>query len=106
MHLANYTVNRHSVSIRLSCHIEILTKGDGFCEAGRRVVVNAIGIDHDVNGHEVLTHITVHHDSLWDIYADSGVEDALSRHIGFSLRFTERGMQADECASMEPHLSQ
>jgi hypothetical protein len=45
--------------------------------------------------------VNVTHDSTWDIYTDSAFEAAISEALGFTVGFTEQGMQEDEFASME-----
>ena len=45
--------------------------------------------------------IEVAHDSTWNIYTDSGFEDAISAKLGYDVQFTEQGMQEDGVASME-----
>ena len=45
--------------------------------------------------------IEVMHDSTWDIYTDTGFEDAISEQLGYPVSFTEQGMQEDGIASME-----
>ena len=45
--------------------------------------------------------ISVAHDSTWEIYTDSGFEAAISDKLGYSVVFTEQGMQEDGTASME-----
>ena len=47
------------------------------------------------------TSIYVEHDTTWNIYTDSGFEDAISERLGYDVQFTEQGMQADGTASME-----
>ena len=50
---------------------------------------------------DVSTMVDVEHDTTWDIYTDSGFEDAISAALGFDVGFTEQGMQDDGVASME-----
>ena len=48
--------------------------------------------------------VNVTHDGgkgSWNMYTDSGFEDAISKALGFSVSFTEQGMQEDNFASME-----
>ena len=47
------------------------------------------------------TSIEVEHDTTWEIYTDTGFEDAISEKLGYAVQFTEQGMQADGIASME-----
>lgn len=86
-----------------SCDFTVETAGDGLwgCEAGRRVHVEGITVVHNVYDGEIYTQVNVAHDSTWDIYTDSAFETAISEAVGFSVRFTEQGMQEDELASME-----
>ena len=49
----------------------------------------------------VSTMVDVEHNTTWDIYTDSGFEDAISAALGFEVGFTEQGMQDDGLASME-----
>jgi|TARA_B100000073_G_scaffold135736_1_gene111349 hypothetical protein len=45
--------------------------------------------------------VSVEHDGPWTIYTDSGFEKAISKMVGFTVVFTEQGMQEDGMASME-----
>jgi len=47
------------------------------------------------------TMVNVVHDTTWNIYTDSGFEQAISELLGFEVMFTEQGMQDDGFASME-----
>jgi hypothetical protein len=75
-------------------------KGDSLWgdTAGRSVRVTQIVVDEDEDGYK---HILVRHDSDWDIYTDTGFESAISAALGYSVSFTEQGMQEDGLASME-----
>ena len=48
-----------------------------------------------------VQHVSVEHDTTWDIYTDTGFEAAISAALGFDVQFTEQGMQEDGYASME-----
>lgn len=88
---------------RYDCEFTVETAGDGLwgCEAGRKVHVTGIAvIENDYDG-EIYTMVNVKHDSTWDIYTDTAFELAISDAVGFTVRFTEQGMQEDEYASME-----
>jgi hypothetical protein len=67
---------------------------------GNEVKVTHIGVteydDEDAN-----MSIYVTHDAGWQIYTDSGFEQSISDLLGYSVSFTEQGMQDDELASME-----
>ena len=74
------------------------------------VTVTAIGIDYVDDDYEPveadaegahISHISVEHDTTWNIYTDSGFEAAISEALGFDVMFTEQGMQEDGVASME-----
>ena len=45
--------------------------------------------------------ISVEHNTTWDIYTDTGFEQAISEQLGYAVMFTEQGMQEDGIASME-----
>ena len=86
------------------CDFTVETTGDGLwgCLAGRKVRVTGITvIDEDWGEDGTYTSVNVTHDSTWDIYTDSGFEDAISDAVGFAVTFTEQGMQEDNMASME-----
>lgn len=80
-------------------------------EGPSTVTVSAISIQYrDANWDEcerdapgaTVSHVSVDHDTTWDIYTDSGFEAAISDRLGFDVSFTEQGMQDDGYASMEP----
>ena len=49
-----------------------------------------------------IEHVSVMHDSTWDVYTDSAFVDAARTVTGIAdLDFTEQGMQDDNVASME-----
>ena len=50
---------------------------------------------------DTSTMVDVEHDTTWDIYTDTGFEDAISEALGFDVGFTEQGMQDDGVASLE-----
>jgi len=90
------------------------TKGDGYwnCEAGRTVTITGYDIqrytaeqarkygDWCVEG--AIAHVSVQHDSTWDVYTDTGFRDAARAVTGIKdLDFTEQGMQENGSASME-----
>jgi hypothetical protein len=68
--------------------------------ADMRVNVTHIGVteydDEDCN-----KAIYVTHDAGWQIYTDRGFEQSISAVLGFTVTFTEQGMQEDGHASME-----
>jgi hypothetical protein len=53
-----------------------------------------IGVAYTVNGEEAF-------EGSWRLYTDSGFEETVSELLGYSVFFTEQGMQDDGYASME-----
>jgi len=60
-------------------------------------VIETQNSDDDYN----YTMVNVEHDATWNIYTDSGFENAISKTLNMDVSFTEQGMQDDELASME-----
>jgi hypothetical protein len=72
--------------------------------AGRVVNVEGITVTEEQYGEEAddkYMHVTVTHDSTWDIYTDTAFAVAISEALGMDIDFTEQGMQDDGHASME-----
>jgi len=103
--LTLYRFEKHSdrTIVRFDCDLFVTTAGDGLwgCEAERRVRVFNIDVTARAFENQVDVQVSVGHDSDWDIYTDTAFERAISEALGFKVRFTEQGMQADERASME-----
>ena len=87
-------------------------KGDGYwgAEAGRTVTITGYTVSRytkedaeDLGVTEGdIQHVSVEHDSTWDVYTDSAFERAAQQFTGIEgLMFTEQGMQEDGVASME-----
>ena len=89
-------------------------KGDGIwgAEAGRKVTLTGFTVSYmnadtyeDCNegdDNAVIGHVTVDHDSTWDVYTDTGFQEAAANYTNImGLDFTEQGMQNDGLASME-----
>lgn len=89
-------------------------KGDGLwgAEAGRKVTLTGFTVSYmnadtyeDCNegdDNAVIGHVTVDHDSTWDVYTDTGFQEAAANYTNImGLDFTEQGMQNDGLASME-----
>ena len=74
--------------------------GDGLwgAEAGRVVHVTGATVIREGNA---VQHVSVTHNSTWDIYTDTAFEHAISDALGFAVFFTEQGMQDNAYASME-----
>ena len=53
-----------------------------------------VAVVYTVNGKE-------EYEGSWRMYTDSGFEECVSELLGFSVSFTEQGMQEDGYASME-----
>ena len=62
------------------------------------VTVSSIDVYEDEDGYKS---ISVEHDTTWNIYTDTGFEQAISERLGYDVQFTEQGMQEDGVASME-----
>ena len=62
------------------------------------VTVTDISVYTDEDGY---TSVSVEHNTTWDIYTDSGFEQAISEQLGYAVMFTEQGMQENGVASME-----
>ena len=60
-------------------------------------VIETVNVDDDYS----YTMVNVEHDATWNIYTDSGFENAISKTLNMDVSFTEQGMQDDELASME-----
>ena len=67
-------------------------------EGPSTVTVSSIDVYEDEDGYKS---IYVEHDTTWNIYTDSGFEQAISEQLGYAVSFTEQGMQDDGVASME-----
>lgn len=89
-------------------------EGDGFwgAEAGRVVTITGYTVERytaediadwaDFAKEGDIQHVSVEHDSTWDVYTDTGFRDAAREVTGIAdLSFTEQGMQDDGYASME-----
>lgn len=63
-------------------------------------VTGATVVESEYEG-ETSTLVYVAHTGTWDIYTDTGFERAISEALGYSVRFTEQGMQEDNYASLE-----
>ena len=60
-------------------------------------VIETVNVDDDYS----YKMVNVEHDTTWEIYTDSGFENAISKTLNMDVSFTEQGMQDDELASME-----
>ena len=71
---------------------------------GKEVTVTQIAV-HELKlpefSCEGYTEINVLHNANWEIYTDRGFEKAISDFLGFTVIFTEQGMQENGRASME-----
>jgi hypothetical protein len=102
--LKEMRVEEDFTAVDFACNFTVTTAGDGLwdCEAGRQVNVTGITVITNAGDEDrVYVSVNVTHDSTWDIYTDSAFSDAISNAVGFSVNFTEQGMQEDNYASME-----
>jgi len=88
-----------SITTNYACNFTVTCDGTSIWgdTAGRKVHVTNIAVYKSDESNS----ITVTHDSTWDIYTDEGFAAAISAALGYSVDFTEQGMQDDEFASME-----
>jgi|TARA_B100001094_G_scaffold181836_1_gene176215 hypothetical protein len=72
-------------------------------EGADTVNVSSIQIIDSVDNEDGTSwkQVNVEHDAKWEIYTDSGFENAISEAINLDVSFTEQGMQDDGYASME-----
>ena len=63
------------------------------------VAVKSIDVFEDIA--DGYVNVNVEHDTTWNIYTDSGFENAISKLLGYDVTFTEQGMQDNGYASME-----
>ena len=88
--------------------------GDGYwgAEAGRKVTLRGFTVEYmnadtyevcnEGDDNAVIGHVWVGHDSTWDVYTDTGFQEAAANFTNImGLGFTEQGMQEDYLASME-----
>lgn len=88
--------------------------GDGFwgAEAGRTVTISGFEVQRYTEEQAEqrgawcvageIAHVSVEHDSTWDVYTDTAFRDAAREVTGRAdLSFTEQGMQSNGYASME-----
>lgn len=101
--LVRYDKQDDYIVTEFACNFKVTTAGDGLwgCEAGREINVSNICIVNNIFDSEIYTQVNVTHDTTWEIYTDSAFEEAISEALGFTVRFTEQGMQEDNIASME-----
>jgi hypothetical protein len=71
-----------------------------YAKLGYEVKVTHIGVTENDDEDANLC-IYVEHDTGWQIYTDSGFEQSISDLLGYSVTFTEQGMQDNGIASME-----
>ena len=95
-------------------NITLELKGDGLwgAEAGRKVTLSGFTVSYmnadtydecnEGDDNAVIGHVSVEHDSTWDVYTDTGFQEAAANYTNImGLDFTEQGMQNDCLASME-----
>ena len=106
-------VEDDTTSTEYKCNVEVQLAGDSLwdCEL-ETVTITSIHLhETDYGDGDTSLHIAVCYDvdgvdgseveGSWRMYTDSGFEEAVSALLGFSVSFTEQGMQDDGYASME-----
>ena len=74
--------------------------GDGLWGARKNTRVHVTGATV-VRREGAVEHVSVQHNSAWELYTDSAFSTAVSNALGYTVGFTEQGMQADGRASLE-----
>jgi len=95
------------------CNVEVQLAGDSIWDCTLdTVTIKSISIAETVDDDYINRHIGVCYnvdgfddgealEDSWRIYTDSGFEEAVSELLGYTVFFTEQGMQDDGYASME-----
>ena len=93
-------IDANETAERYTADFTVTLAGDGLwgAEAGRVVHVTGATVIREGNA---VQHVSVTHNSTWDIYTDTAFEHAISDALGFTVFFTEQGMQDNAYASME-----
>ena len=103
------------VSTTYECDVRATLAHDGIwdCELtdADEVRIKTINVNEGVAGGDMdgYLHVAVvytvngkeEYEGSWRMYTDSGFEECVSELLGFSVSFTEQGMQEDGYASME-----
>ena len=82
-----------------ACDVVVACAGDSIWSNTQNKQVRITGIY--VREEDDYKIVNVTHDATWDIYTDTGFEQAVSKLLGYDVEFTEQGMQEDNLASME-----
>ena len=95
------------------CNVEVKLAGDSIwgCDL-EKVTIEAISVEkylcegrENANYHSQSL-IGVKHsggEDSWTMYTDTGFEEEISNLLGYTVWFTEQGMQEDGCASLESY---
>jgi hypothetical protein len=100
------------ISTTYTCDVEIVLAGDSIWDCDiERVQLKTICVTEGVDGGDYDGYITINacyevdgdaeYEGSWRMYTDSGFEECVSELLGFSVSFTEQGMQEDGMASLE-----
>jgi hypothetical protein len=108
----NVEVDEDFISTTYDCDVEIELAGDSIwdCDLERvqlKTICVTVGVEdgdydgyvsinayYEVNGEEAP-------EGSWRMYTDSGFTEAVSALLGYSVSYTEQGMQDDGMASLE-----
>ena len=93
-------IDTNETAEHYTANFTVTLAGDGFWGAEQGRVVHITGATVVRVGNAVQ-HVSVTHNSTWNIYTDTAFEHAISNALGFVVAFTEQGMQDDCYASME-----
>ena len=89
------------------CNAEVELAGDSIwgCDL-ERVTITSMDVEKYSYKGEEHTNICVKHsggEDSWTMYTDTGFEAAVGNLLGYSVSFTEQGMQEDGLASLEAY---
>ena len=93
----NYTTYKTEGNVKLAMDSIWDYNGSDTVAVKSIQVIETVNADDDYS----YTMVNVEHDTTWQIYTDSGFENAISKTLNMDVSFTEQGMQDDNYASME-----
>ena len=108
--LKEVETDEDSVTHHYECDKVVLLAGDSIwdCEVSGEIRVTDIVVHEYPDSKDIGVYYTVDGfddgealEESWRIYTDTGFESAISELLGYSVSFTEQGMQDDGRASME-----
>jgi hypothetical protein len=100
------------ITTTYTCDVEITLAGDSIWDCNlERVQLKTICVTEGVAGGDYDGYVSINayytvdgdaeYEDSWRMYTDSGFEEAVSELLGYTVFFTEQGMQEDGMASLE-----